>query len=99
MASEDVSNYISIGQAIWGVLVAAASFGGLVTWARINIKNLKESSNKQSQEIEDLGNKIQFIRENWVTEDKLEKLLNQHTENTVNKVLVAINAERRGSPR
>lgn len=61
MASEDVNTAISIGQAVWGVLVTAASFGGLVTWAKININSLKKENEDRKVEIKDIEKELKGL--------------------------------------
>lgn len=61
MASQDIDTAISIGQAVWGVLVTAASFGGLVTWAKININSLKKENEERKCEIKDIEKELKGL--------------------------------------
>lgn len=99
MASEDIKTAITVVDAVWAVGSVVFSFGGLAMWVRLNIRKLHEADKAHSREIEALDDKIQHIRENWVTKDQLEKILDRHGENVVNKILIAVGSERRQTPR
>lgn len=102
MASEDVSTALSLmrfAKEFWGVGVALTMGGALYMQAKNAKTRIDERLDSHDERLDVIDAEIRTIRENWVTEEKLEKMLEKHTENTVNKVLVAIGSERRGHPR
>lgn len=101
MASEDVNTALSLMRFVkefWGVIIGLLLAGGLYMKFKYEKKRINERLDGHDQkfsnngeEINDLKKSIQFIRENWVTEDKLDNKLKDLSTNVANAVLVAIN--------